>query len=146
MDSPHLPPPPPMGEAPASAGNRAGAGTRFVAALIDSVIVAVVGFVLGAIVGRGSAAANLLGLVIGIVWVTYWDGGASGQTPGKRVMNLRVVDANTGGEIGYARGFIRYIGLIVSTIPCLLGHLWMLWDKDKQTWTDKLSTSAVVKV
>jgi uncharacterized RDD family membrane protein YckC len=32
----------------------------------------------------------------------------------------------------------------LSGIVCLLGYLWMLWDKEKQTWHDKLATTVVV--
>ena len=49
-----------------------------------------------------------------------------------------------GGPIGYTRGFLRYIGRILSTIPFLLGYFWMLWDPQKQTWHDKIANSVVV--
>ena len=57
---------------------------------------------------------------------------------------IRVVDFETGGPIGYLRGFIRYIGRYVSAIVLLLGYLWMLWDREKQTWHDKFAGSVVV--
>jgi uncharacterized RDD family membrane protein YckC len=28
----------------------------------------------------------------------------------------------------------------------LLGYLWMLWDKERQTWHDKFANSVVVPV
>jgi uncharacterized RDD family membrane protein YckC len=51
-----------------------------------------------------------------------------------------------GGPIGYGRGLLRYVGKITSSIPCLLGFLWMLWDREKQTWHDKIATTVVVPV
>ena len=63
-----------------------------------------------------------------------------------RALGIRVYDFRQGGAIGYGRGFVRYIGLILCTIPCFLGFLWMLWDKEKQTWADKLAGSVVVPV
>ncbi len=34
----------------------------------------------------------------------------------------------------------------MSAIVLLLGYLWMLWDKENQTWHDKMATSVVVPV
>ena len=59
-------------------------------------------------------------------------------------MNIRVVDFNTGGEIGFAKGFLRYVGRIVSSIPCLLGYFWVLREPEKQTWHDKIANTLVV--
>jgi uncharacterized RDD family membrane protein YckC len=59
-------------------------------------------------------------------------------------MNIRVVDADNGGPIGYGRAVLRYFARILSAIPCLLGYFWMLWDKNSQTWHDKFTTDVVV--
>ena len=123
-------------------GPRANFGRRFVAALIDGILLGVVYAILLAVVSQ--EAAYGVYLLAGIVYYTLLEGGASGQTLGKKALGIRVIDFNTGGSIGYGRGAIRYIGRIVSSIPCLLGYFWMLWDKEKQTWHDKFATSVVV--
>ena len=51
-----------------------------------------------------------------------------------------------GGPIGYSHGFLRTLGKILSGIPCDLGYLWMLWDREKQCWHDKLANDVVVPV
>jgi uncharacterized RDD family membrane protein YckC len=62
-------------------------------------------------------------------------------------MGIRVYDfSSSGGAIGYGRGFIRYLGKILASIPCFLGFFWMLWDREKQCWQDKLATTVVVPV
>ena len=33
---------------------------------------------------------------------------------------------------------------IVSGFVCLLGYLWMLWDRERQTWHDKVANTVVV--
>lgn len=35
---------------------------------------------------------------------------------------------------------------IVSGAVIFIGYLWMLWDREKQTWFDKASNSVVVPV
>jgi uncharacterized RDD family membrane protein YckC len=123
-------------------GPRAGFWRRFVAALLDALIVGIVGGILGAILGGGNAANGIV-LLLGVAYYTYLEG-SSGQTLGKKALGIRVIDLSGGGSIGYGRAFIRYIGRYVSAIALTLGYLWMLWDKEKQTWHDKFANSVVV--
>lgn len=87
-----------------------------------------------------------MAILISLAYYTYLEGGPTGQTLGKRVLGVRVISFDTGGPVGYARGFIRWIGRILSTIPLFLGYFWMLWDREKQTWHDKLASAVVVPV
>ena len=126
-----------------ASGPRAGFWRRFAAAFVDGLLLGVISGILQVAlksVGYG------LGIVVAIVYYVYFEGGLTGQTLGKRALGIRVVDFETGGPIGYPRGFIRYIGRYVSTIVLLLGYLWMLWDAEKQTWHDKFAGSVVVPV
>jgi uncharacterized RDD family membrane protein YckC len=139
------PPPPPAPAASGGAsGPRAGFWRRFAAYLIDAILVGIVAGIIGAIIG-GSTYAWLSPL-LGLAYFTWREGGSSGQTFGKRALGIRVYDFRAGGEIGYGRAFIRTIGRYVSAIACLIGYLWMLWDKEKQTWHDKFANSVVVPV
>ncbi len=125
-------------------GPRANFGYRLLAVIIDGIIIAIVyGIVIAA---AGVAAGYAVGIVFSLVYIIALEGSSSGQTFGKKVVGIRIVDANTGGPIGYGRAFIRYIGKIVSGIPCYLGYLWMLWDKEKQCWDDKFANDYVVPV
>ena len=124
-------------------GPRAGFWRRFVAALLDGIILGVVGGILGAILDLDRNGMNGVSTLIGLVYYTYLEG-STGQTLGKKALGIRVIDLGGGGSIGYGRAFIRYIGRFVSAIVLLLGYLWMLWDKEKQTWHDKFANSVVV--
>jgi uncharacterized RDD family membrane protein YckC len=134
--------PPPDAGGGVQSGPRASFGVRFVALLIDVVLLGVVGSITSMIFRP--AIGSILQLLIGLAYYSYLEGSPSGQTVGKRVMSIRVIDFNTGGPIGTTRGLIRYISRLVSTIPCLLGYFWMLWDPQKQTWHDKFATTVVV--
>jgi uncharacterized RDD family membrane protein YckC len=126
------------------AGPRANFGQRLGAYLIDVILITIVELIVWAI--SNQTVASLVGLVAGLAYFTYFEGGETGQTLGKRALGIRVYDFSGGGPIGYGRAFVRYLGKIISSIPCLLGFLWMLWDKEKQTWHDKLATTVVVPV
>jgi len=125
-----------------ASGPRAGFWKRFGASFIDGLILAVPYLIIA------FAVHPLLGyavyLLAGIAYFTYFEGGPKGQTLGKQALGIRVIDLATGGPIGFGRGFIRYIGRIVSAIVIYLGYLWMLWDPEKQTWHDKMAGCVVV--
>jgi uncharacterized RDD family membrane protein YckC len=90
------------------------------------------------------SSAQALGYLIGLAYFIYFEGGPTGQTLGKKACGIRVIDFNGAGPIGYGRATGRYFARILSAIPLGLGYFWMLWDKEKQTWHDKLTTSVVV--
>lgn len=137
-------PPPAYAGAQGPSGPRANFGQRLVGAIIDGLILGVIGYVLGLIFQ--STVVGWINFVIGIAYYVYLEASPSGQTLGKRAMSIRVIAFDTGGQLDYGRAAIRYFARILSTIPCLLGYFWMLWDKERQTWHDKLSTSVVVPV
>ncbi len=123
-------------------GPRASFGVRLVAIIIDSILVGIVGAILSLVLG--STVGSVLNVILGLAYYGYLEGSPSGQTVGKKAMNIRVIDFNGGGPIGPGRALLRYLGRIVSALPCLLGYFWMLWDSEKQTWHDKIATTVVV--
>ena len=87
-----------------------------------------------------------MGLLVGLIYASYLGGSPSGQTVGKKLLGIRIIDFNTGRADRIRTGALRYVGQIISSIPCFLGFFWMLWDKEKQTWSDKIATTVVVPV
>ena len=139
--SPLAPEPPP---APPSAPRRSGFWQRFGAYIVDAIVLAVISSALGAVLGH--AAHGLLGVPLWWAYATVLEGGRRGQTVGKMVVGIRVVDVDTGGSIGYVRAFIRQVVAVISAIPFFLGYLWMLWDSEHQCWHDKAAGDVVVPV
>lgn len=84
----------------------------------------------------------ILGLPLLLLYETVLITKAGGATLGKRVMGLRVVTAE-GKAPEPIPSFIRALGKILSEIVFFLGLFWMLWDKDSQTWHDKLAATYV---
>jgi uncharacterized RDD family membrane protein YckC len=126
-----------------ASGPRAGFWRRLGGAIVDGIILGIVGAILAvALKGAGSA----LSVLVGLAYFTLFVGGESGQTPGMRVVGVRVISFDGGGSIGYGRALIRWIGGYISAIVIFLGYFWMLWDKEKQCWHDKLAGDVVVPV
>ncbi len=80
--------------------------------------------------------------LLDMAYFTYFHG-TSGQTPGKRLLGLRVVQ-DTGEQIGFGTAFLRWVGYIVSTLPMLMGFLWAGVDRRKQAWHDKIAGTVVI--
>jgi uncharacterized RDD family membrane protein YckC len=127
-------------------GPRSGFWRRFAAAFIDGIILGIVQVILTVALSDSIGVVYLLSTLIGWGYYTYFEGGPRGQTVGKMALSIRVIDFQTGGPIGYGRGFVRQLVKIVSGLVFGLGYLWMLWDKEKQTWQDKAVGSVVVPV
>ena len=102
----------------------------------------------GAVKGGLLAVAILLGVlaVVGILGIYVRSLGRRGTTWGRTIVRIRVVDIDSGEPIGIPRALGRTLfENIVSANVLYLGYLWMLWDKDRQTWHDKITRSTVVR-
>jgi uncharacterized RDD family membrane protein YckC len=126
----------------------AGAGSRFIALLIDGVILGAIGAAIGLIVDGDAAstsgATSLLNLVVS---AAYFIGliGSSGMTLGGRLLGVRVVDRD-GQQPSYGTAAIRWVGSIISGIILFIGYIMAFWDSKKQTLHDKMAGTYVVKV
>lgn len=78
-----------------------------------------------------------------IVIILFWV--YKSATPGKMILGLKIVDAETGKPVPTGRLIGRYLGYYVSTIPFLLGIIWVGIDKKKQGWHDKLAGTVVIR-
>jgi uncharacterized RDD family membrane protein YckC len=139
----------------------AGNGARFIAYVVDA-------FILGAIftvvflvftVIAAAAASNdnsaIAGLAVTIavvgaflVYLIYlpWFWAHGGQTPGMKVMHVRVVRENDGGPLTLGQAFLRLIGFWVSGAVFYLGFIWILFDARRQGWHDKIAGTVVIAV
>ena len=146
---------------PVFLGRYAGFVTRLVAFLIDRVIVSIILFI---IVWStewilNAFAINILlffenqswqmslavavGLFLAIQMlydIGFWL--LAGQTPGKRVLGVRVVRTD-GKRLNFGNALRRSIGYVISGI-LFLGYLWILFDNRRQGFHDKLAGTMVV--
>jgi len=79
--------------------------------------------------------------LIAFVWLWH----KSGQTPGKKLARIRVVDAVTFENAPYWKLTLRFIGYFLSFIT-LIGFFIGLIRKDKRSLHDLISGTAVIRV
>jgi uncharacterized RDD family membrane protein YckC len=137
------PEPPPGSYTSGPSGPRASFWQRLGALILDALVLLIPDIILLLIFKQG-AVYQLLSTLLSLAYFTYFEGGATGATIGKRALGIRVYDFRQGGAIGYGRGLLRQIGKWVSAIVILIGYLWMIRDKEKQTWHDKIAGTVVV--
>jgi uncharacterized RDD family membrane protein YckC len=118
-------------------------GQRVLAYLIDVAPVIIVVVVLA----RISVALLVIGWLVGLGWSIYnrwYLGGTTGQSIGKKALNIRLVSEESGQPIGMLMAFVRDICHIVDSIICYIGYLFPLWDAKRQTIADKIVKTVVV--
>lgn len=131
---------------------KAGAGARLISYTIDLFILFIAALAIGLIFGGlfiyGADPRVIViietilsfGLLFG--YYSYFFG--NGKTPGMKVAKIKLCRTDGTYQIGYGRGFIRCIGMIISSSVFGLGYLWILIDKNKQGWHDKIAGTYVV--
>ncbi len=143
----------------------AGFGRRFLAYWVDFLILCPIGLAVQQMMGakpfavfevqtleqlqqlqqsNAGALPTIVSLVVMlafflIMWVNF-----DGATPGKKLMAIKIVKAD-GSKITYPVAFIRYIGYFLSAFFFMFGYMWIIWDKKKQGWHDKIAGTKVVK-
>jgi uncharacterized RDD family membrane protein YckC len=130
-------------------------GTRFLARLLDSALLTSM-FVLIIIVtafipfGERFLIGWVLKLAMIIVAIAYElvAVGRLGQTVGRRVLGIQVVDHLTGAPIGVGRAVLRVFVFALMGLPCYLGYLSYFFDGsgEHRAWHDKAADDRVVRV
>ncbi|MED0675844.1 RDD family protein [Aneurinibacillus thermoaerophilus] len=122
----------------------AGFWIRFLAALIDAIVLMAVMYILGLTSSETFSVEwnieNLIGLAYYIILT-----GLYGQTLGKMIIGVKVVRTD-GSAAGWGAVVLREtIGKILSAIVFFLGFIWAGFDKQKQAWHDKIASTYIVK-
>jgi uncharacterized RDD family membrane protein YckC len=134
----------------------AGIATRGIALTVDAVIANLIFLVLAAVLGLMASLVGdlrpkwLVALLAGTGWAIVISGYftlfwcTTGQTPGMRLMRLRVVTSRQGGRLHFVRALIRLGGLLLSIIPLGAGFLPVLFDDRRRGLADYLARTVVI--
>jgi uncharacterized RDD family membrane protein YckC len=121
---------------------------RFVAILLDALILSFVFVVLGlglGVVGLGDA--DLLRILFGgvaVAYEAYFMAGGTGQTPGKKVLGVRVVAAD-GSTLTTGQSWGRSAAKLLSGALWCLGYVPALFTRERTTLHDLIARTRVVR-
>jgi len=134
----------------------AGLASRGLAMLVDLLAAWGIFAIGGVVVGLLAAAFGgikphwLAGLLAAVGWtlvlggylVLFWT--SIGQTPGMRMMGVRVAREEGGAPPGLVRSLVRLVGLALAVIPLFAGLLPMLSDRRRRGLQDLLAGTVVL--
>jgi uncharacterized RDD family membrane protein YckC len=147
------------GVAPRGAFRYAGFWIRFVAYLIDALIVGFASVAIQAVLipglrlgsSRPSTAAALaavgIAYLVGLALAVTYEAlfvSKLGATPGKMVVGLKVVRPD-GGPVSLGRAAGRYFAKLLSAIILLIGFIMAGFDKEKRALHDMIVDTRVIK-
>jgi uncharacterized RDD family membrane protein YckC len=130
--------------------------TRAIAIVVDAVLIDMAALtVTGALLlvesvffpsRKHHAAVQVVGGLLFVVWVVgyfgfFWT--TTGQTPGSRVMQIRVTRAD-GTRLQPRRALVRLIGMVVS-LPLFWGYLPILWSPRRRCVFDVAAGTVVTE-
>lgn len=154
----------------------AGPGTRLAARILDIGVVYTLWFITRDVVGIyvidsivSSVGGKLL-VALAVLWLTFVgyevvQSALWGQTVGKRIVDIRVVNESTGRPPGWGRSLIRwavplvpfallgmiltpageYLALLAAAVAAALCYVSITWDRKNQGWHDQAAGTIVVK-
>jgi uncharacterized RDD family membrane protein YckC len=131
--------------------------TRTIAFAVDAAVINLVALAVGVAVGLALSILDLpsgvetalyaVGGVVYFLWtvgyfVTCWS--ANGQTPGNRLLHIRVCDADDGTPLSPWHSFLRLVFLMLAALPLFAGFLPILFDDRRRGLHDMLAGTVVV--
>ena len=137
-------------------------GKRALGYILDWLPFAVVSYVIGLATGASTtstdpnsasfdytatATDNLLGNLVNIagILILSYVASKTGQTWGRKIMKTQLI-SETGEPISFGMNIVRYLAHFLDTIACCIGWLFPLWDKNRQTFADKIMKTYVLDV
>ncbi|HLL15482.1 MAG TPA: RDD family protein [Pyrinomonadaceae bacterium] len=139
--------------------NYATFGQRFLAYLIDGILMGMVflpmGFILGAVLAvaglendealtaAASLVVNILSIIATWLYSAILESSVWQATLGKKVFGIRVTDLS-GNRIGFGTATGRHFGKYLSSIICSIGFIMAAFTEKKQGLHDMLASTLVV--
>jgi len=85
----------------------------------------------------------LFEIAVLLVTILFWKK-SKGATPGKKFVNIKIVDAKTHCDIDTKQAITRSLGYIASILVLMIGFLMVAFRKDKRGLHDMLAGTIVI--
>ncbi len=121
----------------------AGFGKRFLAALLDGIILAIVNRILGSVLRGNLTIVTLVSILIAWIYYAVQESSPKQATIGKQALGIVVTDLNNQ-QISFVTATIRHFSKILSGIILLIGYIMALFTEKKQALHDMLAGTLVV--
>lgn len=118
--------------------NYAGFSRRFIALVIDWLILIIPGLIVGSVLPYVGS------IIVVLLYKPVFESSPLQGTPGKAMMGMMVLPENGTGRITFKQALIRYVSSILSALIVCIGYLMSLFTAKKQTLHDMIAETVVV--
>jgi uncharacterized RDD family membrane protein YckC len=134
-----------------------GLATRAISFVVDAALINLVALIGGVgaslilsllhLPGPLKAVLAVIGSLVYILWcvgyfVVFWS--TTGQTPGARVMQIRVV-TTFGERLKPRRALMRCLGVLLAALPLFAGFVLILFDARRRGFQDRFAGTLVIE-
>lgn len=133
--------------------------TRAIAFVVDAAIINLVAMGVGVAAGLAlsllpfpESLDPVLVSLGGLAYLLWWTGyfvvfwSSTGETPGDRLMHIRVCKAEHGGPVTPIRALVRLGALVLAALPLFAGFLTILVDDRRRGLHDMIAGTVVIGV
>jgi uncharacterized RDD family membrane protein YckC len=118
-------------------------GKRFLAVLLDGVILAIINGLISAVLGKNTGLASLVGILVAWLYYAVQESSEKQATLGKQALGIVVTDLE-GKRIDFVKATIRYFSKILSTLILMIGYIMAAFTERKQALHDMIAGTLVV--
>jgi len=133
----------------------AGFWRRFLALIIDDLVLLIPGILVNVIISSafnsGSGSGGAVAALVYILWVVaIWlyfaiqESGTAQATIGKRALSIKVTNLD-GGRISFGQATGRYFGKLISAVILAIGFMMAGWTEKKQALHDMMAGTLVIR-
>lgn len=123
---------------------------RLMAMLYDVLLLLGVLFAVSAVavaLNKGEAVDHpayyvTLAIITFIFFGWFWTHG--GQTLGMRTWKFKIIGDNEA-PVTWKHSLIRFLAAVIALLPAGIGLFWMLIDRERLAWHDKLSSTRLIR-
>ena len=121
---------------------------RSFAHVLDLIILGIVFYVIAELVYLITPSKFHLKIlvIVPVTFVAYMIGFKiyTCSTPSYRILGMEIVSMN-GAEVNVKQRVVRLLSSIFSFLLFYIGFIWIVFDKRRQTWHDKITGTYVIK-
>jgi uncharacterized RDD family membrane protein YckC len=125
--------------------NLASLGQRFLGQLIDSLVffvIIIIVFIFSNISKESGGLIVIFGVLFAYSYLIFADGIKGGQSFGKKIMKIKVIDASTGIPCTFLKSLVRNLcTLVLGIFDCV-----SIFGDNRQRLGDKIANTLVVKI
>lgn len=126
-------------------GKLANAGRRYVAQMVDQIIaicMAILGAYIWGIIGIKGEFGIVIILLIYASYILFNDAMPNGQSVGKKLLSIKVVNKNSGEDCSASESFIRNITTVIPILSFI--DAVMILGRKRQRMGDKMANTLVI--